>query len=87
MKFDMIERYFSHFDRISKFLYFKCQINQWAKTSKIYLDMDSYPVESHWGELIKEKCYIPNGYFHAIYCMESDHLKNHDYHIKEEILN
>ena len=87
MKFDMIERYFSHFDRISKFLYFKCQINQWAKTSKIHLDMDSYPVKSHWGELKKEKCYIPNAYFHAIYCMESDHLKNHDCHIKEEILN
>ena len=49
-----------------------------SKTSKIYLDMDSYPVKSHWCELKKEKCYIPNVYFHAIYCMESDHLKNHE---------
>ena len=87
MKCDTVELFFSHFDRISKFLYFKCQISQWAKTSKINLDMDSYPVKSHWVDLSKEKCYIPNSYFHANYCMRSNHLKQHDNHIKEEVLN
>jgi len=84
MEFDMIEQYFNHFDRLSKFLYFKCQIEQWAKTSKINLEMDNYPVKEHWYELKKEKCCIPNTYFHAIYALEFDYLKNHDDHLVGE---
>lgn len=64
-----IEKYFEHFNRIANYFYFKCQTVQWAKTSEILYTIDSYPVRSHWGKIVHEKCYVPNGYFQAIYCM------------------
>ena len=62
-----VERWFSRFNRISKHLYFRCQIVQWAKTSDVLYTIDSYPVQPHWRKVIHKKCYIPNDYFEAIY--------------------
>jgi putative sugar O-methyltransferase len=64
-----VEKYFKQFNRIATYLYFKCQNVQWAKTSKILLTIDSYPVRSHWEKIMHEKCYVPNDYFQAIYRM------------------
>lgn len=63
-----VEQYFNNFNRLTKFFYFKCQNNQWAifEKEKAY-NYDNYPVKKNWDKIIHEKCYIPNGYFHALY--------------------
>ena len=62
-----VEWYFSEFNRLSKNLFFKCQNNQWATFEKNKYSIDNYPVKNNWLKIIHEKCYIPNGYFNAIY--------------------
>jgi len=71
MTMENIEKYFGHFDRIAHHLYFQCQNVQWAKTSKVLLTMDSYPIKKHWKKIVHEKCFVPNDYFYGIYQMDS----------------
>lgn len=63
-----VDQYFNFFNKLTKFFYFKCQNNQWAifEKEKAY-NFDNYPVKNNWDKIIHEKCYIPNGYFHALY--------------------
>ena len=67
MKKIQVEWYFDEFDRLSKNLFFKCQNIQWATFEKNKYNIESYPVKNNWSKIIHEKCYIPNGYFQAIY--------------------
>ena len=63
-----VDQYFNFFNKLTEFFYFKCQNNQWAifEKEKAY-NYDNYPVRKNWDKIIHEKCYIPNGYFHALY--------------------
>ena len=67
MKKIQVEWYFDQFDRLSKNLFFKCQNIQWAIFEKNKYNIDNYPVKNNWSKVIHKKCYIPNGYFQAIY--------------------
>ena len=62
-----VEWYFNEFDRLSKNLFFKSQNSQWAIFERNKYTIDNYPVKSAWSKILHEKCYIPNGYFQAIY--------------------
>lgn len=63
-----VNEYFHEFDRLSKFFYFKCQNNQWATFEiKEKYKMNNYPTKDNWNKIIHEKCYVPDGYFQALY--------------------
>ena len=65
---NQVDEYFYEFNRLSKFFYFKCQNIQWATFEKTErYDINNYPVKINWDKIIHEKCYIPNGYFQALY--------------------
>jgi len=67
-KKNQVEEYFSEFNRLSKFFYFKCQNTQTAIFErKEKYNIKNYPVKNNWEKLIHEKCFIPNGYFQALY--------------------
>ena len=67
-KKNQVEEYFSEFNRLSKFFYFKCQNTQTAIfEKKEKYNIKNYPVKNNWEKLIHEKCFIPNGYFQALY--------------------
>ena len=67
MKKQQVEWYFLEFDRVSSNLFFKCQNIQWAIFERNKYQMKDYPVKNNWKKIIHDKCYIPNGYFHALY--------------------
>ena len=68
LNFSQVDNYFNEFNRLSNFFYFKCQNEQWADFGeKKKFNIDNYPVRNNWSKLIHEKCYIPHGYFHALY--------------------
>ena len=68
MNFSQVNDYFDEFDRLSNFFYFKCQNDQWADFGeKKKFNINNYPVKISWSKLVHEKCYIPNGYFNALY--------------------
>ena len=63
-----VDEYFNEFNRLSKFFYFKCQNTQSAIFErKEKYNIDNYPVKNNWEKIMHEKCFIPNGYFHALY--------------------
>lgn len=62
-----VETYFKEFNRISSYLYFKCQTEQWAHVNPDVYTTNNYPTMDHWEKIMHEKCYIPNDYFHAVY--------------------
>jgi len=65
---NQVDEYFYEFNRLSKFFYFKCQNIQWATFEKTErYDINNYPVKINWDKIIHEKCYIPSGYFQALY--------------------
>lgn len=67
-KKNQVEDYFSEFDRLSKFFYFKCQNMQSAIFErKEKYNFNNYPIRNNWKKIIHEKCFIPNGYFEAMY--------------------
>jgi putative sugar O-methyltransferase len=68
LNFTQVNNYFDEFNRLSNFFYFKCQNEQLADFGeKKKLNIDNYPIKENWSKLVHEKCYIPNGYFHALY--------------------
>jgi len=63
-----VDEYFNEFNRLSKFFYFKCQNTQSAIFErKEKYNINNYPVKNNWEKIMHEKCFIPNGYFHALY--------------------
>ena len=67
-----VVEYFEQFNRISKTLYFKSQVKQWADwadKSHKPLDIDTYPIRDNWIKVLHERSIIPNDYFNAIYKM------------------
>ena len=67
-KKNQVEEYFNEFNRLSKFFYFKCQNTQTAifERKEMY-NINNYPVKNNWEKVMHEKCFIPNGYFQALY--------------------
>jgi putative sugar O-methyltransferase len=65
---NQVEEYFNEFNRLSKFFYFKCQNTQSAIFErKEKYNISNYPVKNNWEKKMHEKCFIPNGYFQALY--------------------
>lgn len=67
MTMDNINYYFNLFDTLGNYFYFKCQLKQWAKTTKKQLTMNSYPIMSNWDKAFHDPCVVPGSYFHALY--------------------
>ena len=59
--------YFNEFDRLSSYLFFKCQNVQWANFDNNKFTIDNYPIKKNWKKILHKKCFIPNDYFDAIY--------------------
>jgi putative sugar O-methyltransferase len=67
MNKNQVFSYFDTFNRLSSYLYFKCQNVQWAKFDDNKFTFDNYPIKKNWNKILHKKCFIPNDYFDAIY--------------------
>ncbi len=67
MKEDQISKYLSHADRLSKYFYFKVWINAVVHCDNVHLTKSSYKIPENWINIISQDCYIPSGFFEAMY--------------------
>ena len=67
MSKNQVKEYFNEFDRLSSNIFFKCQNIQLAIFEKNKFTINNYPIKKNWSKIVHEECFIPNGYFDAIY--------------------